>query len=205
MLFFETTAFAFSGIMMGWLGAVPLAAHQITLTCASLAFMLPLGLSSAVGMRVSRAVGAGELARRRPIAGSALVASFAAMSGFGLLFFGFGTTIAGWFVHDPAVIALAAQLLVVAALFQLVDGTQVIGAAALRGITDVKVPALITFAAYWIFALPLSYLLGVRGPFGAAGIWSGIAIGLACAAVALTWRFARLTRPGARGAGGGLP
>lgn len=202
MLFFETTAFAFSGIMMGWLGAVPLAAHQITLSCASLAFMVPLGLSTAVGMRVSRAVGAGELERRRPIVWSALGAGLVAMTGFGLLFFAAGRMIAGWFVHDPAVIVLAAHLLAVAALFQIVDGTQVIGAAALRGITDVKVPATITFAAYWVFALPLSYLLGVRGPFGAVGIWSGIAIGLACAAAALTWRFARLTRP--RSGAGGL-
>lgn len=194
MLLFEASAFAFSCVMIGWLGAVPLAAHQIAITCASLAFMFPLGLSMATGMRVSRAVGAGEFARRRPIAlgsiglGLALAAAFALAFGLG------GRPIAGWFVRDPAVIALAGKLLAVAALFQLADGVQVIAAASLRGMTDVKVPAAITFVAYWLMALPLGYLLGVRGPLGAVGMWLGIATGLAVAALALTTRFLRLTR-----------
>ncbi len=111
------------------------------------------------------------------------------------LAFGFGgRVIATWFVNDAAVIAVAAQLFVVAALFQLFDGVQVIAAAALRGIMDVKVPAVITFVAYWAIALPLGYALGVRGPWGAGGVWTGIATGLAFAAVFLGVRFARLTR-----------
>lgn len=194
MLLFESSAFATSTIMVGWLGAASLAAHQIAITCASLAFMFPLGLSMATGMRVSRAVGAGELARRRPIAFGAMGLGAMLTGAFGLVFFCFGGVIAAWFVRDAAVVALAARLLGVAALFQLFDGGQVIGAASLRGITDVKVPALITFAAYWVVALPLGYFLGVRSGFGAVGIWSGIATGLACAAVFLAARFARLTR-----------
>ncbi len=197
MLLFESTAFAASGVMIGWLGAAPLAAHQIAFSSASLAFMFPLGLSMAAGMRVSRAMGAGELNRRRPIALGAFVIGLAIMGGFALMFGFGGRTIAGWFVHDAAVIALAAQLLVVAALFQLVDGMQVIAAACLRGITDVKMPAVLTFGAYWIVALPLGYALGVRGPLGAVGMWIGIAGGLALAAIALTARFARLTRSNA--------
>ena len=195
MLLFETTAFAFSGIMMGWLGSVPLAAHQIGISCASLAFMFPLGLSMAAGMRVSHVVGAGERERLRPIGGGAL--------GLGLAFmlvcagvFGFaGRSIAGWFVTDAAVTLLAAQLLLVGAFFQLFDGVQVIAAHLLRGISDVKLPSLITLVAYWGIALPLGYLLGVRGPLGAPGVWIGIAGGLAFAAIFLTARFARLTRP----------
>jgi MATE family multidrug resistance protein len=194
MLLFETTAFAFSSVMIGWLGATPLAAHQIAISCASLAFMFPLGLSMAAGMRVSRAVGAGEFDRRRPIAVGAFGLGLATMGGFALMFGFAGRTIAAWFVQDHAVVALAAQLLAVAALFQLVDGVQVIAAACLRGITDVKVPAAITFVAYWVVALPLGYALGVRGPLGAVGMWIGIASGLALAAVALSARFARLTR-----------
>jgi MATE family multidrug resistance protein len=147
-------------------------------------------------MRVSRAVGAGELHRRRPIAAGSLVLGLAFMGGFALIYGLGGRIIAGWFVHDGAVIALAAQLLIVAALFALVDGTQVIAAACLRGITDVKVPAAMTFVAYWVVALPLGYALGVRGPLGAVGMWIGIASGLALAAIALSARFARLTRPG---------
>jgi multidrug resistance protein, MATE family len=193
MLLFESSAFAVSSIMAGWLGAVPLAAHQIALSCASLAFMFPLGLSIAAGMRVSRAVGAGEHSRLRPIAFGAMALGVALTGGFAFTFGFGGRTIATWFVHDPAVVMLAAQLLIVAALFQLVDGVQVIGAASLRGVTDVKVPAAITFAAYWVIALPLGYALGVRGPLGAVGIWVGIASGLAVAAVFLALRFRRLT------------
>ena len=195
MLLFETTAFAFSGIMMGWLGSVPLAAHQIGITCASLAFMLPLGLSMAAGMRVSHVVGAGERERLRPIGFGALGTGLTAMLGFAGVFALAGRMIAGWFVTDPAVIVLAAQLLLVGAFFQLFDGVQVIAAHLLRGISDVKLPTVITLVAYWGIALPLGYLLGVRGSLGAPGIWIGIAGGLAFAAVFLTVRFARLTRP----------
>jgi MATE family multidrug resistance protein len=194
MLLFETTAFAFSGIMIGWLGAVPLAAHQIAISSASLAFMMPLGLGVANGMRVSHAVGAGERGRLRPIAFSTLALGLVAMAGFAVAFGCGSRTIAAWYVKDPAVIALAAQLLVVAAFFQLFDGTQVIAAGALRAITDVRVPAAITLVAYWVVALPIGYLWGVRGGGGAVAVWLGIAGGLACAAVLLTVRFARLTR-----------
>jgi MATE family multidrug resistance protein len=198
MLLFETTAFAFSGIMIGWLGAVPLAAHQIAISCASLAFMFPLGLSIAAGMRVSHAVGAAERGRLRAIGFGALAAGLAVTALFAVAFGLGGRAIAGWFVDDAAVIAVAAQLLVVAALFQMVDGVQVTAAAALRGATDVKVPAAITLVAYWGVALPLGYLLGIRGAFGAAGVWLGIAGGLTFAAVFLTGRFARLTRGDAK-------
>ena len=194
MLLFETTAFAFSGIMIGWLGAVPLAAHQIAISCASLAFMVPMGLSMAAGMRVSHALGAGEHARLRPIAVGAFALGITAMAGFAVGFGFGGGTIARWFVREAAVILLATQLLGVAAVFQLVDGVQVIAAALLRGISDAKVPAVITLVAYWGAALPLSYALGIRGPLGAVGVWTGIASGLAFAALLLSVRFARLTR-----------
>ena len=194
MLLFETTAFAFSGVMIGWLGAEPLAAHQIAITCASLAFMFPLGLSMAAGMRVSRAVGAGELGLRRPIAFGAIGLGLLITGVFGMVFWFGGGAIAAWFVKDAAVIALAAQLLVIGALFQGVDGVQVIGAACLRSVADLKVPAALTFAAYWLVALPLGYALGIRGGMGAVGVWAGLASGLALAAVLLPWRFLKLTR-----------
>lgn len=195
MLFFECSAFSLSTIMVGWLGTVPLAAHQIGITCASLTFMFPLGLSMAAGMRVSRAVGAGERARLRPIAFGAMALALGMMGSFSLCFGFGGRILATWFVADEAVISLAAQLLIVAAFFQLFDGCQVTGAACLRGITDVKVPAVITFIAYWVIALPLGYLLGIHNRLGAVGMWVGIASGLAFAAVFLAFRFGRLTRP----------
>lgn len=199
MLMFEVGAFSAAAVMVGWLGAVPLAAHQIALTCASFTFMFPLGLSMAVSMRLSRAVGENNRAALRPIGFSALGMATSVMGLSALTF----AVVRGWlaagFVEDPEVIALAGRLLLVAAIFQLFDGAQVVGAGALRGLSDVKVPTAITFIAYWLLALPGGYLLGVRGPFGAVGVWVALAAGLAFAAVFLAWRFARLTRPVATG------
>jgi MATE family multidrug resistance protein len=194
MLLFEATAFSVSGLMVGWLGAVPLAAHQIAITCASLTFMVPLGLSMAAGMRLSHAVGAGERHRFRPLGLSALGAGLACMGAFMTLFWLAGRPLAAAFSADPAVIGLATSLLAVAAVFQLADGVQVISAALLRSLLDVRVPVAITLVAYWGLALPLGYGLGIFGPWGAAGIWAGIAGGLAFAALFLPLRFLRLTR-----------
>lgn len=194
LLFFESGAFAAAAIMMGWLGTVPLAAHQIAISCAGTTFMVSLGLSMAAGMRVSAAVGAGDTARLRPIGGAALGLGVIIAMVFMVAYFAVGQTVAGWFVDDAAVVLLAAQLLVVAAVFQIADGAQVIGAALLRGLQDVKLPAVITFVAYWLMAIPGGYVLGVRGSFGAVGIWAALAVGLALAAVFLAWRFVRLTR-----------
>jgi len=195
-LLFEGGAFAAATVMMGWLGAVPLAAHQIALSCAAMTFMVALGVSMAVGMRTSAAVGAGEHARLRPIwlgaTGMGLAVSLAATA----LFLFFGHAIASAFISDLRVIPVATLLLVIAGIFQIFDGGQVINSAALRGLTDVKVPAVITFVAYWIVALPLGYALGIRGSLGPAGIWIGLAAGLAVAATVLGARFMRLTRPG---------
>src|SRR5271165_588369 len=195
-LLFEGGAFGAATIMMGWLGAAPLAAHQIALSCAAFTFMFSLGLSMAVGIRMSAAVGSGHHSRLRPIwlGGVAMGAALAAAGA--LVFLLWGRAIAHCFISDPAVIGTAALLLVVAAVFQVFDGGQVINAAALRGLTDVRVPAVITFVAYWLIALPLGFVLGVRGRLGPAGIWIGLAAGLAAAAVLLGARFVRMTRPG---------
>ena len=143
---------------------------------------------------VGAAVGAVETARLRPIGYSALGLGVVISVFFMMVYLAAGQLVAGWFVDDVAVVALAAQLLVVAALFQVADGAQVIGAALLRGLTDVKLPAVITFVAYWLVAIPGGYVFGVRGTFGAVGIWTALAVGLGLAAVFLAWRFARLTR-----------
>jgi len=156
--------------------------------------MFSLGLSMAASLRVSAAMGAGEHARLRPIGLGALALGQGLAAVFTVVYLVAGHVIAGWFVPDAAVVTLAAQLLVVAALFQFFDGGQVIMAAELRGLTDAKVPALITFIAYWVIALPAAYLVGVRGGYGGVGIWGGLAVGLAFAAVFLTLRFVRLTR-----------
>lgn len=193
MLLFEAGSFAAAAIMVGWLGAVPLAAHQIAITCAATTFMIPLGLAMAAGMRVSAARGAGQLERLRPIGYSTLAMSAAASAVFTTAFLAGGTVIAGWFVQETEVIVLAAQLLVIAAMFQFFDGVQVIGASLLRGLQDVKVPTLISFVAYWLIAVLAAYVGGIRLGFGAAGVWAALAAGLAFAAVCLAVRFRALT------------
>jgi MATE family multidrug resistance protein len=188
-------------VMMGWLGDVPLAAHQIALSCAAMTFMVSLGISIALGMQMSSAVGAGEFGRRRPIWIGAAAAGAAINILMTFVFIVFGHAIATAFIDDPAVIRMATTLLVVCGLFQIVDGGQVINSAALRGLTDVRVPALITFVAYWILGIPIAYLLGVRWGQGPLGIWTGLAVGLAVAAVSMGIRFLRLTRADGPAAG----
>lgn len=190
---FEVGAFSAAAIMMGWLGTTALAAHQIALSCASFTFMFPLGLSIATSMRLSRAVGEGRRDALRSIGFGSLGAGFVLMSVFATGFAVFGHAIAMGFTPDPGVVVLAAQLFVVAAFFQLFDGAQVIGAAALRGLHDVKIPTAITFVAYWLVALPVGYLLAFHTTLGPAGIWMGLAAGLGSAALLLGWRFHRMT------------
>ena len=194
MFMFEVGAFMAAALMMGWISATALAAHQIALSCAGFMFMFPLGLSMAVGMRVGKTVGEGRTDRLRSIAFGALVLSCAIMSVSAVGFALGGTTLAAGFVKDPETIALAARLLVVAAIFQLFDGAQVIGSGALRGLTDVRVPAAISFIAYWLLAIPGGYALGLHTSLGAVGIWIGLAAGLAIAAVLLASRFLLLTK-----------
>ncbi|HKO52957.1 MAG TPA: MATE family efflux transporter [Polyangiaceae bacterium] len=196
MLLFETGAFGASALMMGWLGAVPLAAHQLALSCAALTFMVPLGLSLAVSMRISRAHGEGRTAAARAIGLGALFAGFLVMLSFAAIYLLAGGVITSTLSSAPEVSALAAQLLLIAAIFQVFDGAQVIGVGALRGLTDVRVPAALTFAAYWLLALPLGYWLAFRTRLGPLGLWVGLAAGLAAAALSLVWRFLRKTSAG---------
>jgi MATE family multidrug resistance protein len=196
-LLFEIGAFAAATVMMGWLGAVSLAAHQVAISCAGLTFMVALGISMAVGIRTSAAVGAGDHGRLRTIwlGGSGMAASMALVLTF--VFILWGHSIASLFIADPAVISVATRLLVVAGIFQLFDGNQVINAAALRGMTDVRIPAAMTFVAYWVVALPLAYLFGIHWGYGPVGMWTALALGLAVASFLLGYRFLRLTRPAA--------
>jgi MATE family multidrug resistance protein len=193
MFLFEGGAFAMVALMMGWLGTVPLAAHQVALGCAGLTFMVPLGMSMAVSLRVSKAIGLGRHDLVRPIGFGAYFAGLGSMVFFAIIFAFAGRMITGLFTPELAVAAMAAQLLFVAAIFQVFDGAQVISAGALRGMTDVRVPTVLTFIAYWVVSLPLGYWLAFKTSIGATGLWMGLATGLGIAAVLLGWRFHRLT------------
>lgn len=193
-LILEVGAFAAAALMMGWWSAPALAAHQVAITCSAMAFMFPLGLGLAVCVRIGQAVG-GESDRRTVRAigfgGIGLAAGMMGLSA--LVFLLLRHQIAAWFVRDPGVMALAAELLAVAGVFQIADGVQVVGMSALRGLSDVKAPALIALASYWLVALPTSYVAGFVFRFGPRGIWIGLASGLGFAAVCLSLRFHRRT------------
>ncbi|MFZ4775332.1 MAG: MATE family efflux transporter [Terrimicrobiaceae bacterium] len=184
----EVSGFAVGSLMMGWIGVIPLAAHQIAMTCAATTFMVPLGLSQAACVRVGHARGAGRVERLRPIIFGALSVAVLFMSVFVLVFIIFGKTIASWFVTDPAVVLLTSQLLLVAGIFQIFDGIQVVSAGVLRGFEDTRVPMSIGILSYWIVALPFSWLVGFVLGGGALGVWFGFVVGLAVAAAALLWR-----------------
>ncbi len=189
MLLFETGAFSASALLMGWLGELPLAAHQVALSCASFTFMVPLGLSHAVSLRISRARGAGQERSLLAIGWGALATGLLLMLAFALMFALAGGALAALFTPASEVISLARQLLLVAAIFQIFDGAQVISVGALRGLTDVRLPMAITFVAYWLISLPLGYWLAFHAGFRAVGLWIGLAAGLGSAAIALLGRF----------------
>jgi MATE family multidrug resistance protein len=189
----EVSAFVFAALMMGWISAAALAAHQIAINCAATSFMFAFGIGMAVCIRVGHAWGAGHHRRMRRIGLVGLGLSASVMGVFGVLFMSAGEPIARLFIATPAVVVLTGQLLFVAAFFQIFDGLQVTALSALRGLNDVRVPALVAALAYWIIAVPVGYLLAFPARWGAAGIWIGLAIGLGAAAVVLSWRFHRRT------------
>ncbi|HEY5707040.1 MAG TPA: MATE family efflux transporter [Terrimicrobiaceae bacterium] len=184
----EVSGFAFGTLMMGWLGAAALAAHQIAITCAATTFMIPLGLSQAVSVRIGQARGAGEQRRYLPIVLGALGMAVLIMAIFAVIFMGAGSGIAAWFVANAGTTALAGQLLLIAGFFQIFDGVQITSSGALRGFEDTRAPMLIGVLSYWLVAIPISYLFAFKLGFGPPGIWFGFVVGLALAATALTTR-----------------
>jgi MATE family multidrug resistance protein len=192
--FFEVSAFAAAAIMMGWINADSIAAHQIAISCAAITFMTALGIGAAAGIRVGHAYGAGQFARTRRIGFSAVTLAAVVMACFGLIFALAGHPIAALFILSPTVISLTAQLLLVAAIFQIADGIQVTAISSLRGLADVRVPAVMAIVAYWLIALPVGCALAFGAKLGAVGMWVGLAAGLGVAAVGLAWRFHRQTR-----------
>jgi len=190
----EVTAFSVAGLIMGRFGAEAMAAHQIAITMAATAFMLPLGLSMALTVRMGEAYGAGETARLRVIA----VSGWLLGAGYSLLgaavFLGFGKFLASLFISEPGVIELAGALLVIVGIFQLFDSLQVVSSAMLRGLRDAKVPALMGFAAYWLVGLPVSAGLAFWYHMGAIGVWWGLAAGLFSACITLVPRLWNRTK-----------
>ena len=187
--FFEVGAFSFAVIMVGWLGTKQLAAHQIAINLASISFMAVLGISVAGSIRVGNAVGMKDISETRRAGFTASLLGASIMLVAGIIFILFRNFLPTLYVTDEVVISYASSLLIIAALFQLSDGTQAVGIGILRGLTDVKFPTAITFIAYWIVGLPVGYLLGFTYELGVQGIWIGLLLGLTTSAILLTLRF----------------
>ena len=192
----EVATFSVAAIMLGWLGTAPLAAHQIAISYAALTFMFPLGIALAVSVRISQAVGAKEWRRVRPIGFAGMGMAVAVMGLFSGGYLLLGTHLVTVFVRDVATATLAAQMLMVAGVFQMFDGAQVVSMSALRGLADVRIPTVISVVSYWVVALPACYCLGIAGRPSAVGVWWGLALGLAFEAAALLLRFRYKTRDG---------
>jgi MATE family multidrug resistance protein len=187
--FFEVGAFSFAVVMVGWLGARPLAAHQIAINLASISFMAVTGISAAGGIRVGNAVGRSNINETRRAGFSAVFLGVSVMFCAGLIFILFRDFLPTLYISENEVINIASNLLVIAAIFQIFDGTQAVGIGILRGLTDVKIPTAITFISYWIISLPIGYILGFTLKLGVQGVWIGLLIGLASSALMLMLRF----------------
>jgi MATE family multidrug resistance protein len=201
----EGGLFSAAGLIMGTLGATVVAAHAIGISCASLIFMLPLSVHSATTIHVGHRAGAGRWqdARRAGWVGIAMCVSFMCCSCVALLLL--RQSIAELYTRDPAVLAIAVQLLLYAGFFQVADGLQVGAAGALRGFKDARVPMLLNILAYWGIGFPLAWYFGLRAGQGAAAVWLGLIAGLLVCAVLLTIRYSVISRHAVRNGGLGPP
>ncbi len=187
-MFFEVGVFSFAAIMIGWMGTSYLAAHQIAINLASISFMVILGISSAATIRVGNFLGRKDYVQLKKASDTALLFGIVIMSTFALIFVTLRYFLPTLYIDNPTVIDIAAGLLVYAALFQVFDGTQAIGLGILRGMTDVTIPMIIAFVAYWIVGIPLGYLLGFKMEMEAGGVWMSLTLGLVVAAIFFTIR-----------------
>ena len=190
----ETGLFTATAVMMGWLGTVPLAAHGIALQCAGITFMLHLGISNVATIRAGNAFGRGDrehLAKGAYIVfAMSLVAALLTIVGF--LLWPEPLVLAFMQPSEPArdqILIIGVGLLAMAALFQLVDGAQVIALGLLRGVQDTKVPMYMAAFSYWGIGMPCSYIFGFVLGYEGIGVWMGLVVGLASAAILLSVRF----------------
>jgi MATE family multidrug resistance protein len=202
-MFFEVGLFTGAVWLSGVLGIINQAANQIALSLATFTFMFAMGLSVAATIRVGNQKGLGDYKQLRIVAFSIFLLVIIVESFFALIFVLFHTQLPAFFVDmnnvddlakNTEVIAIAGQLLLVAAVFQISDGIQVVFLGALRGLQDVKIPMYITFVAYWVVGFPISIYLGLYTELKGSGIWIGLLAGLSSAAIFLYIRFVRLTK-----------
>jgi multidrug resistance protein, MATE family len=190
----EVCAFAVSGIIIGTIGAISQAAHQIALSCAAFTFMVSMGLSQAGSIRVSNAYGRADWKKISIIGKTTLFTALLYGSFCAICFTVFRWQLPLIFNENPEVIRVSALLLLYAAVFQISDATQATGAGLLRGIKDVKVPTVLITIAYWVIGLPVGWVFAFHYRMGAAGMWLGLIIGLTLASVFLGIRFLQMAK-----------
>lgn len=189
---FEVGAFSMAAIMMGWIGATTQAAHQVAINLASITYMTVSGLGAAAAIRVGNQLGKRDYRTMKKAALTLIAMGTALMVIFSLVFIIGRDWLPLLYNDDLEMVSIASGLLIVAALFQISDGVQVISLGALRGMKDVKIPTMITFFAYWVVALPLGYILAFVYDYGAEGIWFSLFLGLTIAGIWVFLRFIRL-------------
>jgi multidrug resistance protein, MATE family len=190
----EVCAFAVSGIIIGTINAVSMAAHQIALSCAAFTFMVSMGLAQAGSIRVSNAYGRTDW-RQISIIGKSTLITALIYGCFCAICFGiFRWQMPLLFNGNPQVVHLSALLILYAAVFQISDATQATGAGLLRGIKDVRLPTILITVAYWVIGLPAGWLFAFHYKMGAAGMWLGLIIGLTLASLFLGIRFMNMVK-----------
>ncbi len=184
-IFVEISIFAAVTALIGVMGPVPLAGHEIALNCVSFTWMVPFAISTAATVRVGQAVGRGSVAEAAAAGWTAIGLGAGFMLCMSALLVTLPNEIAGGFTRDPVVIAAAAPLLLVGAAFQFFDGVQVTATGALRGMGNTHAGLYVQLIGYWVVGLPLGLWLGFARKMGAVGLWIGLAAGLLIAGVAL--------------------
>jgi MATE family multidrug resistance protein len=197
-LLVESSMFALIALFLAELGSTVVAGHQVAMSFISLLFMIPLSIAMALTIRCGFYLGEGkpDFARFVGLIGIGFTLITALF--FSILMVTIGHPIAGFYTHNAEVQMIAAQLLLLAAIFQFSDAVQVTAAGALRGYKDTRTAFIVVVLAYWVIGLPLGYSLGLTDmwgqQYGAQGFWMGLVVGLAIAAILLGWRFLHLSR-----------
>jgi MATE family multidrug resistance protein len=191
---FEISAFSGAAIMIGTISLIQQAAHQVAISLASMTYMISSGIAAAATIKSGNYFGVSDHKglRSSSISSYHIVLVFMACAA---ILFSFGNHLLPYiYTSDKAVIYFASQLLIIAAIFQLFDGTQVVGLGILRGMGDVNIPTIITFLAYWIIGLPVGYYLGLYLHMGVTGVWYGLTLGLAVSAGLMFLRFQYISK-----------
>lgn len=193
-MWMEVTMFSVVALLIGTMGTVEVAAHQIALNVASVTFMIAFGVSSGITVRVGQVYGQSGLrdARYSGWVGISIAAAYMVVMALAMVVL--PQQIIGLYTTDAELVDRAVSLLLLAAVFQLSDGLQVSGSGALRGLKDTTIPMVVNFLAYWVIGLPMGWFLGIRTGLGPEGLWTGLILGLTTAAILHNVRFWRISR-----------